>query len=451
MPLTKDIIARTLATPQGERAYKIVERLFDAGFDAWWVGGAVRDMLLGTIPEDIDIGTNALPQEVTALFTRSNAAPAAFGSVRILLGNQRLEVTTFREDDETSDGRHPESVVFSDRSKDAFRRDFTINALYWHPVTQELFDPCGGEADLHERLVRFIGNPAVRIKHDVLRMLRAVRVRAAIHGQYHPETYQALQELAGLIEQLAGSRQLEEVEKMLHGQHPSIALEDLRQMQILSHFLPELAVCRGIPQPADYHHEGDVWEHTMQCIASFQPDDDADVRLATLFHDCGKAQTFSLQERIRFDHHATISADIAEKALQRLQCPRKRIEKISWLIKHHMMMSTFFEIDEERKAHWYFHPWFTDLLRLFALDISGTTPGDRSMLERIERDFHAFVDSHPRPEKPLLSGKDVMDILGIQPGAKVGEVLQLLHNAQVRGNIRTKREAKDFVRNTLSA
>ena len=442
MPLPKETIAKTLATPQGECAYKVVETLFDAGHDTWWVGGAVRDMLLGYVPEDIDVATAALPEQICTVFKRCDRTHAQYGSVRVPAGKDMFEVTTFREDDEASDGRHPESIVYGERERDAKRRDFTVNAIYWHPISQAFYDPFDGQKDLEERLVRFIGEPGVRIKHDALRMLRAVRLRAAIDGQYHPETYRALQEQAILVEQLSGSRRFEELEKMLAGPRPARALEDLWELGILRRFLPELHACKGIPQPADYHHEGDVWEHTMKCIAVFREDDDADLRLATLFHDAGKAETFSLKGRIRFDHHATVSAEVAERALRRLQCSGKRIEKIAWLIKHHMMMLTFFEIDEQRKAHWYFHPWFGELLRIFQLDIAGTDPADYGLYDRILADYHAFLDSHPRPRKPLLTGNEVMEILGLSPGEKVGEILQRLHDAQMRKEVHGKQEAR---------
>ena len=441
----KDIIAKALSTPQGERAYKVAEKLFDAGFDTWGVGGGIRDMMLGEIPEDIDVATEARPEQICGLFKRCDRVGERFGSVRVPVGDDLFEVTTFREDDEASDGRHPESVVFGNRVKDAKRRDFTINAIYWHPISREVYDPYQGEADLKERLIRFIGDPGVRIKHDALRMLRAVRFRAHLVGQYHPETYRALQEEARLIEALSGSRMLEELEKMLSSRHPERALEDLWETGLLTYMLPELYACKGIPQPADFHREGDVWEHTMKCLASFQEEDNRDVRLAVLFHDAGKVETFSLKERIRFDHHATISAEIADKALRRLRLPGKRTEKVSWLIKHHMMMLTFFEIGEERKAHWYFHPWFPELLRVFRLDIAGTEPADYGLLEKILADYHAFLDRNPRPHRPLLTGDEVMGILGLPPGERVGEILKLLHDAQVRKEVTGKKEAKAFV------
>jgi tRNA nucleotidyltransferase/poly(A) polymerase len=446
MPVSKEIIASTLATPHGERAYKVTERLFDAGYDTWWVGGCVRDMIGGTVPQDIDIATEALPQDVLKLFTRSDAAPSLFGSVRILMGDSTFEVTTFREDDSASDGRHPESVIFGKRELDAKRRDFTINAIYFHPISQEIYDPFHGQEDLKERLIRFIGEPETRIRHDALRLLRAVRFRARIDGQYHPDTYRALQRLADSVKILSGGRQLQELEKMLHSPHPDRALEDLLELSILQHFLPELSDCKGIPQPSDYHHEGDVWVHTMQCLASLRDEDDANVRLAILFHDCGKAKTFSLKEHIRFDEHASVSAKLTETALTRLQCPRKRTDIICWLIAHHMMMATFEKIGDERKAHWYFHPWFRDLLRVFELDIAGTDPQNYSLFEEILKDYHRFLDRHPRPERPLLTGDEIMAILGIKPGAEVGKLLKELHDAQIKGDVTTRRDARAFLR-----
>jgi len=448
MPLERSIIDETLRTEQGERAYKVCETLHDAGYDTWWVGGCVRDMLLGRVPEDIDIATAATPEQVCALFRRNDPNAAKMGSVRVIAGPHILEITTFREDDEASDGRHPESIIYADRSRDAKRRDFTINAIYWHPISGEIDDPFDGQGDLKEKLIRFIGEPAIRIKHDALRMLRAVRFRAALMGQYHPDTYAALREHATHIEVLSGTRMLGELEKMLALPHPDRALEDLWELSILRVMIPELEQCKGIPQPADYHHEGDVWEHTLACTRAFEPWDDGDVRLAALFHDCGKAETFSRKERIRFDEHASVSADTATTVLMRLQCPRKRIQKIDWLIRHHMMMAAFFEMSDERKTHWYFHPWFPDLLELFRLDIAGTTPSDYSFLDRILKDYHQFLDKHPRPIKPLLNGTEIMELLGLERGGeRVGELLQMLHDAQVRGEVTSREEARAFLQN----
>ncbi len=445
MSIEPSIIDRSLSSRVGEAAYKVTETLTDAGYEAWWVGGAVRDMLMGKVPEEIDIATSALPGQVVALFPKNDDSAAQLGSVIVSMGGCTVEITTFREDDEASDGRHPESVIFGDRAKDAGRRDISISAMYWNPISRELFDPHNGQADVRERLITFIGDPRVRIKHDALRILRAVRMRATINGQYHPDTYHELQKSAALIEILSGTRQLQELEKMLLCPHPDRALEDLWELGILQHMLPELHACKGIAQPKEYHLEGDVWDHTLQCTRAFTGDHGIDVRLAAVFHDCGKAQTFSQEGRIRFDHHAQVSSNLALKTFTRLQMPGKRAEKISWLIRHHMMMATFNSITDVRKAHWYYHPWFQELLQLFYLDAAGTVPTSLDWYEKIVDDYNTFLDSHPRPPKPLLKGDDIMEILGMKPGERVGEILKTLRDAQLSGKITTKAQAKKII------
>jgi poly(A) polymerase len=447
MGLPKDIVDRTLRTAEGEQAYHVVETLTDAGFEAWWVGGCVRDMLLQKIPKDIDIATSALPQDVMRLFKKTDGSSAELGAVLVSVGGSVLEVTTFREDDTASDGRHPESVQFGGREKDAARRDFTVNAMYWHPLSRELYDPFNGQRDLQERLIRFIGDPQTRIAHDALRLLRAVRFRAAIDGQYHPDTFAALHNQAKAIAVLSGTRRFRELEKILLGPHPDVAFEDLWETDVIEELVPELHACKGVAQPVDPHGKNDVWQHTMQVIASFTEDHRADVRWAALFHDVGKPKTFSIEDdRIHFNHHASVGADIAKIALDRLQFPAKRRDKIAWLVEHHMMMGTFGTLTVERKGHWYYHPWFLELLQLFWLDIAGTKTQRFDFYETIVNDYNHYLDAHPLPPKPLLSGNDVMDILGLKPGEELGRILKDLYGAQLAGKLKTKAEAEGFIR-----
>lgn len=449
MPIQQAIIDQTLRTSLGEEAYNIVEKLLDNGYEAYWVGGSVRDMLQERIPDDIDIATNALPEEVIELFPKTNALSQDLGNILVQQKVNEFEVTTFRKDDEKSDGRHPEKVEFGTKEEDAFRRDITVNAIYFQPITREMYDPCGGEMDLEEKLIRIIGEPEVRLNHDYLRILRVVRFRALLDGQYHPDTYHALHKLAPKVSELSGARYFSELQKILMNPRADRALEDLWELDILEHMIPELASCKGVAQPADYHHEGDVWEHTLQCVRSFQPEHNIDVRLAALFHDIGKVETFSIKERIRFDHHATVSGELAQKILQNMSCPKERSEKIKWLVEHHMMMAAFTDMNDERKAHWYFHPWFAELLQLFWLDIAGTDPADFHFLDSIITDYNKYLDNRPRPPKPLLTGQEIMDILQTKPGEKVGQALKLLHDAQIRKEISTKNEAIEFLKKAV--
>lgn len=447
MPMQQDIIDRTFHEPQGEQAYRVCEILLDAGHEAWWVGGCVRDMLLGNIPEDIDIATNATPEQIVKLFPKSDESSAHLGSILVSHNGEVFEVTTFREDAEDTNGRHPESVTFTTRENDAKRRDITVNALYWNPISSELWDPFEGEKDLHERLIRIIGTPVERLQQDALRLLRIIRFRALIDGQYHPDTFSALHENSQLIEVLSGERRFAELEKVLMGPNPHIAFEDLWETDIIEYLIPELHACKGVAQPSQWHGTRDVWEHTLAAIKECTDDHKADVRWATLFHDIGKPPTFSIEDdRIHFNEHATVGAKITEQVLQRLKAPKKRIEKISWLVGHHMMMATFEELDIERKGHWYYHPWFIELLQLFWLDAAGCATQNFDLYERIINDYNHYLDEHPLPPKPLLDGHDIMELLGIQPGAKVGEALQKVYDAQISGTIKTKEEAQAYAK-----
>jgi len=448
MTISQDIIDRTLSTPQGAQAYKIVETLLDAGFEAWWVGGCVRDMLLGNIPEDIDIATIAVPKDVIKLFKKYDDSAAALGTLIISLKGQAFEVTTFRTDHMLTDGRIPKSVTFADREEDAHRRDFTVNSMYWNPISGELDDPYMGALDLNEKMIRFIGYPEARIKQDALRLLRAIRFRALIGGQFHPSTFACIHKRSKDIEILSGYRRYTELSKILLGPHPEIAFEDLWETDIIQYLIPELHACKGVAQPESMHKEGDVWNHIIKILGSFTDDHKLDVRWAALLHDIGKPDTFTLEEdRIHFNNHAHVGSELSKKVLERLQCTAEQRDKISWLVGHHMMMGTFSEIDDERKAHWYYHPWFIELLQLFWLDIAGTEGSNFDFYESVVQDYNAFLDSHPLPPKPLLTGKDVMKILGIPSGEEIGRVLKTLYDAQIRKEVTTKKEAEEFIRN----
>ncbi|OGJ60948.1 hypothetical protein A3J34_01900 [Candidatus Peribacteria bacterium RIFCSPLOWO2_02_FULL_51_10] len=446
MTLNPEIFDRLTSSSLGAKAMEVADIIQNAGFECWWIGGATREMFSGNIPVEIDMTTSARPDELMKLFPKNDNAGAEFGTVIVSHKGHEYEITTFREDDSASDGRHPESVKFGSRENDARRRDATVNCIYFDPVSGNIFDPYSGIDDLKERLVRFIGEPSVRIKHDALRSLRMVRLRAAMNGQYHPDTYLALGGEAHLVKILSGTRILEELQKMLELKSPGRALEDLWELQIMKEIIPELHACKGIPQPKDFHNEGDVWDHLLKCTSAFTDDHGIDIRLAALFHDIGKARTFAIKDRIRFDSHAEVSAGLASGILKRLQMPRNRTDKIVWLVSHHMMMGTFGTLSDERKAHWYFHPWFSELLQLFYLDIAGTEPPDYSLYEGIIKDYDLFLNSHPRPEKPLLKGDEVMKILGLSPGEAVGRALAELYEAQIEKKVTKKSEAREFMK-----
>lgn len=426
---------------------EIITTLKNAGHEAYWAGGCVRDILLGIKPKDFDIVTSAKPEEIEALLEHTIPVGKKFGVILAVKNGHHFEVATFRSDSGYSDGRRPDAVTFTHAEEDAKRRDFTINGMFYDPTTDQVIDYVGGQQDLEARLIRFIGDPHQRILEDHLRILRAVRFKNVLNFQYEPQTYAALQKHAPLvIEKVSAERIRDELNKMIASQHAVSAFQDMEDLGILKIILPEVQQMKGVAQPYQYHQEGDVWNHAMQSLATLPEDASLVLRWATLLHDIGKPQTFSVKERIRFDHHDHVSRDIAYQILTRLRFDHKTIEEVCWLIEHHMMMGAFFTMSPGRRLHWFLHPWFQDLLKLFESDARGTTPQHLELLDQILKLYHEEIKKMPHLPKPLLHGEDVMEILKINPGKRVGEILEIAWEKQLAGELKTKEEAVKWMK-----
>src|SRR5580658_8844716 len=222
-------------------AKAIVSRLQEAGFSAFWVGGCVRDFLLGREAHDIDIATDTRPEQVEKLFQRTIAVGKKFGVIIVVEGKQQFQVATFRSDENYQDGRHPEKVVFSDAKADALRRDFTVNALFYDPISKTTHDWVGGEKDLRAKIIRTIGQPEERFAEDHLRLLRAVRFAAQLDFEIEPGTFAAVKSLAPKIELISAERIRDELLKLFQPPHAARGLVLLRDSRLLAEILPELA------------------------------------------------------------------------------------------------------------------------------------------------------------------------------------------------------------------
>ncbi len=296
-------------------AIDLVKTLHKAGFQAYFAGGCVRDMLMGNAPKDIDIVTDALPDELEELFEHTIPIGKQFGVIIVVQNGHHFEIATFRSDSGYSDGRRPDAVTFTTAENDAKRRDFTINGMFYDPIAEKYLDYINGLKDLKAKLIRFIGNADERIQEDHLRLLRAIRFRNQFDFQYEPDTYEAVKKYAPLIlEKVSKERIRDELNKMIMDKTlPSMAFEDMSHLGILELIIPELEKLRGCAQPMKFHKEGDVWTHTMAALDSLPPDASLLARWATLLHDIGKPDTFELKERIRFNSHASMGAKIAGK------------------------------------------------------------------------------------------------------------------------------------------
>lgn len=428
-------------------AIDLIKKLKQANFTAYFAGGCVRDMLLGLHPKDFDIVTDATPTQIEKLFSHTIPVGKKFGVILVIENGHHFEIATFRSDSGYSDGRRPDAVIFTHPENDAKRRDFTINGMFYDPIEEKYLDYVGGQKDLDAHLIRFIGNAEERILEDHLRLLRAIRFKNQFDFQYEPETYSAVKKYAPLIlEKVSRERIRDEFVKMLLDKtKPSMAFEDMSHLGLLKLIIPELELLRGCAQPFEYHHEGDVWTHTMAAIDSLPPEAPIIARLATLFHDIGKPDTFKLAERIRFDSHAEIGAKIAARIMKRLNFPAKMIDSVAWCISHHMMMMPFLEMNDGRLMHWFHNPDMPNLLTLMKADAAGTTPSDLSLYNKIENLHRLKLQKHPEPPMPLLTGEEIMKLTGLKAGPKVGEIKAKLMEAQLDGKIKTFKQAEKWL------
>lgn len=311
-----------------------LQKLNNGGYEAYVVGGCVRDTLMGREPNDWDITTNALPEQITETFSEYRVIPTGMkhGTVTVLIDKQSLEITTYRIDGEYSDNRHPDSVSFTrNLSEDLRRRDFTINALAYHPDTG-VTDLFSGLADMDNQRIVCVGDPEKRFTEDALRILRTLRFSAQLGFSIEEMTAQAIHRLSPLLRRIAAERIQTELVKLLCGEHMRSVM--LAFPDVFSVILPEIAATIGLEQSNPYHHLS-VYEHTVETISAIPPH--PVLRLSMLFHDSGKPAYYTRDDNgvDHFTGHAAVSVEIAEKALSRLRFDRQTIDEVKLLILHH--------------------------------------------------------------------------------------------------------------------
>ena len=428
-------------------ANKIVGKLQKKGFQAFFAGGFVRDLLLNRKSHDIDIATSAKPEEVEEIFDVTIPVGKQFGVIIVVEDGASFEVATFRGDGVYQDGRRPSEVFYTDAEEDAQRRDFTVNALFFDPGSEKVIDFVDGQRDLENRIIRFVGNAEDRIKEDHLRVLRAVRFKNKLNFSFHPDTFKSLKKNPKLLKKISPERISEELSKILKDPSRIRAFWDLLEIGILDEILPELAECRAIPQPWQFHTEGDVFAHTMLSLESIKhPNPSLELLWAILLHDIGKAKTYEdSADRIRFSGHDREGAELARKILRRLKFPRKLIEKISWGIQHHMILSNVLKMRTAKKRRWLLEPHFPFLLSILRADTYGTRPSDFSLFRNLRKMRREVKKKFPNQIPKIISGFEVMEILNMKSGKAVGEVLEQVKEQQILGKIRSKNGAKKFL------
>ena len=427
--------------PLRETATAIVERLRSAGFDAYFVGGCVRDMLLGIEPHDYDIASSAKPADIKALFPRVIEVGAQFGVTKVEAGGEWFEVAAFRSDIGYSDGRRPDAVEFTDARGDVMRRDFTINGLLYNPIDNRVIDYVGGQDDIARKIVRCIGEPARRFDEDKLRLLRSVRFAARLDYEIEAATFSAVRANAAEIRQVSAERIGIEILNIITGTHPDRGLQLLLETGLLQHVLPEINAMVGIEQPPEFHPEGDVFEHTKLMLSHLRSPS-VELALAVLLQDVGKPPTFRVAERIRFDEHASVGADIAGQICRRLRLPNSVTENVIMLIATHMKFMDIQRMKESRLIRFLREPYFLDALELHRIDCLASH-GNLDNYDFCKQKLETLEPERVRPPR-LLTGNDLIEMAYV-PGPSFTEILRATEDAQLEGLISTREEAFDFV------
>jgi poly(A) polymerase len=428
----------------------IVQRLQDAGFAAFWVGGCVRDYLLGREPGDFDVATSARPEQIEELFPRTIPVGRKFGVIIVLEKEHQFQVATFRAEADYQDGRHPEHVVFGDAMADAARRDFTVNGLFFDPIGNKLHDWVGGEKDLGGRVIRTIGDAAERFAEDHLRLLRAVRFAAQLDFQIEAKTMAALKANAPKIKTISAERIREELMKIFRPPHASRGLELLRESGLLEHVLPEIAATITCMQSPDYHPEGSVFNHLRLMLDYMPPQADSSLPWAVLLHDVAKPVTASSDPKtgsIHFYGHERIGAEMAERLLGRLRFPRRQTEDIVQAVRCHMQFKDVLEMRKSTLRRLLMRPTFPLELELHRLDCLGS----HSRLDVYEYLVQQARELEKQPEirPPLLKGDDLI-ALGMKPGPEMGALLTQIREKQLQDELKTRAEAKKWARKQIS-
>jgi poly(A) polymerase len=448
-------------------AISVVHTLRERGHQAYLVGGCVRDLLLGREPADYDVATDAKPDEVMRIFPDTYAVGAQFGVVLVpvpeaerqpkrnehatgefALGHHHkssVEVATFRCDVGYSDGRHPDEVRFSrDPREDVQRRDFTINGLLLDPIENKVLDYVGGQGDLKSKIVRAIGDPALRFAEDKLRMLRAVRFAARFEYRIEPATFASIQKLAQQIHQVSRERVRDELARMLTEGHARRAFELLDETGLLREVLPEIDAMKGVAQPSEFHPEGDVFVHTLLMLEKLPQPCPAALAWGVLLHDVGKPPTFRrAPDRIRFDEHARVGTKMAEAICRRLRFSNDETDQIVALVENHMRFG-----DAERMSASTFKkfirlPRFEQHLELHRLDCESSHRNLR-LYNFTREKMNTLPPEEVRPT-PLVTGDDLI-AAGYSPGPQFKEMLALVEDAQLDGKLRSKQAAMQLVR-----
>ncbi len=423
---------------------KILSRLEENGHKAYFAGGFVRDLIVGREIKDIDIATSATPDEIEKIFSRTYETGKSFGVLNVLDGEFKFEVATFREERGYSDGRHPDTVVYSDDpSIDSARRDFTINSMFYSPVSEEIIDFQFGLRDLHCGLIRSVGNPFDRFAEDHLRIMRAIRFSAEYGFAIEAETKSAMLVNLPNLKKISHERIRDELGKMLRGFDPASAFKTLDDFGVLEELIPELDEMKNTPQDPEYHPEGDVMTHTL-IMLSHLVSPSIELAWSTLLHDCGKPRSFSIggDGKRHFYGHEETGARIANAVMSGFRMPTKIISSVESAVRNHMRIASVAKMRGAKISRLLSSEKFSDELELHRIDCASSHRKMDSYLYLLDR--YSEFEAKPKIPKPIINGKDLIG-MGFIPGPLFSRILSELHNRQMENEKLGKIELLDMI------
>ncbi|MDD5557991.1 MAG: CCA tRNA nucleotidyltransferase [bacterium] len=433
-----------MKTSERDAALAVLERLRRHGFESYFVGGCVRDMLMGRASREHDIATAARPEEVAALFPRTRFVGSRFGVVLVVEAGRAVHVATFRSDMDYRDGRRPSAVRFSSAEEDVRRRDFTVNGLLHDPIGDRVIDHVGGGRDIEARVIRTIGDPAARFAEDRLRMLRAVRFAAALDFRIDEAALDAVRALAPGITAVSRERITEELSKIMTGERAGKGLSLLDRTGLLAVLLPEVSALKGVRRHEGGRPEGDAFEHTRAMLDLKGPSSRT-LAFAVLLHDVGKGRPAAGSDRIRFHGRDAVGAEIAGEVCGRLRLPARVREAVVACVANRMAFPEVRKMREGALRRLIGRPTFPVELELHRLDrLAGG--GDLSAWEFLVRKREEYGGG--AAPAPLITGDDLIG-LGFEEGPVVGAVLREVEEMQLDGRLGSRKEALEWARRRL--
>lgn len=428
-------------------ADNIVRKIRSNGHEAFFVGGCVRDLLMTTEPKEYDITTNAKPEEISKIFKKTIPIGENFGVVLVLYNGFQFEVATYRKDLGYSDGRHPDEVEYTKSvQEDVLRRDFTINGMLLDPMQGRLIDYVGGKDDIERGIIRTIGEPHNRFEEDKLRMLRAVRFSARFKFKIDRGTSDAIVKNCSKINDVSPERIRDEIIKIITQDNPGPGVTLLSKLGLLKEVLPDVEAMQGVKQPEEFHPEGDVFLHTCLVLDKLFENTNGnysqELAMGALLHDVGKPPTFTVSDRIRFNAHDRVGADMSRYICRGLRLSNKQIDRIYSLIKEHLRFKDVFKMRKSTLKRFLATPYFHEHLELHRADClasHGMLDAYNLVLEKLGE-----LEEEDIKPVPIVTGKDLIS-LGYTPGPIFSDILDYLNEAQLEGIISNKGEAIDYI------